>query len=88
MALGAQRNYVLRLVVASTTMSVGTGILAGVALALTLNALLASWVDGNMRDPMLLLVAVALMTAVAAIASILPARRDSHVDPMIALRSQ
>ena len=88
MALGAQRNHVLRLVVASTTMSVGTGILAGVALALTLNALLASWVDGNMRDPMLLLVAVVLMTAVAAIASILPARRASHVDPMIALRSQ
>jgi predicted permease len=87
-ALGAQRGHVLRLVFASTTISVGTGVLAGVVLALTMNTLLATWVDGNMRDPILLSVGVVLMSLVAAIACILPARRASYVDPMTALRSQ
>ncbi len=69
-------------------MNVGIGVLAGVVLALTMNTLLAAWVDGNMRDPILLPVGVVLMSLVAAIACILPARRASYVDPMTALRSQ
>jgi predicted permease len=88
MALGAQRGHVLRLVFASTAMSIGAGVLAGVVLALAMNTLLATWVDGNLRDPILLPGGAALLSLVAAIACLLPARRASHVDPMTALRSE
>jgi hypothetical protein len=88
MALGAQRGHVLRLVLASTAMNIGTGVLAGVVLALAMNTLLATWVDGNLRDPILLPAGVVLLSLVAAIACLLPARRASHVDPMTALRSE
>jgi hypothetical protein len=51
-------------------------------------SLLATWQDSNMRDRILLPVGVVLMSLVAAIACILPARRAPYVDPMTALRSQ
>ena len=51
MALGAERGHILRVVFASTVASVGSGIAAGVILALTLQSLLASRVGGNLRDP-------------------------------------
>jgi ABC-type antimicrobial peptide transport system permease subunit len=62
--------------------------LAGMVLALAMNTLLATWVDGNLRDPTLLPAGVLLLSLVAAIACLLPARRASHVDPMTALRSE
>jgi ABC-type antimicrobial peptide transport system permease subunit len=88
MALGAQHGHVLRLVFASTAMSVGTGVLTGVALALSMNTLLATWVGGNLRDPILLPAGAMLLSLVAAIACLLPARRASHIDRMMALRSE
>jgi predicted permease len=86
MALGAQRGHVLRIVFASTVVSVGGGILAGLALTLALNKVLARWAEGSSRDPLILLVATLLLGLVAAIACALPARRASEVDPMTALR--
>jgi predicted permease len=76
-ALGAQRAHVLRVVFASTVISVGSGLVAGVALTLALNQLLAQWAEGSSRDPLVLL-AVTACTG--------PARRALAVDPMTALR--
>ena len=86
MALGAQREHVLRIVFASATVSVGSGILAGLILAVALNRVLAHWSEGSSRDPLILLAVTLLLTLVAAIACALPARRASRVDPMTALR--
>jgi ABC-type antimicrobial peptide transport system permease subunit len=86
MALGAQREHVLRIVFASTVTSVGSGIAAGVVLTLALNRVLARWAEGSSRDPLMLLAVTVLLSAVAAIACSGPARRAVKVDPMTALR--
>ncbi len=88
MALGAGRFHVLRLVVASTVLSVGSGIVVGLVLTLALNKVLARWAEGSSRDPLILLAVTVLLSVVAAIASAVPARRASEVDPMTALRCE
>ena len=86
MALGAQRDHVLRIVFASTVATIGTGILAGLVLTIALNKVLAHWSEGSSRDPLILLAVIALLALVAAVACAVPARRASRVDPMTALR--
>jgi predicted permease len=86
MALGARRMHVLRIVFASTLASVGSGIAAGVILTLALNKILAQWAEGSSRDPLVLLAVMILLSLVAAVACIGPARRAVNVDPMTALR--
>jgi putative ABC transport system permease protein len=85
-ALGAQRAHVLRIVFASSVVSVGGGIAAGIGLTLALNRLLARWAEGSSRDPLVLLAVTFLLCLVAAIACSGPARRALNVDPMTALR--
>src|SRR5438445_4435002 len=63
MALGAQRGHVLRIVFASTALSVASGIAAGLALTLALNTVLAKWASGNSRDPLILLGGTLLLGA-------------------------
>ena len=86
MALGAQRGHVLKIVFASTVASVGGGIAVGLVLALALNTVVAHWAENSSRDPLMLVGATALLAMVAAIACLIPARRASRVDPMVALR--
>ncbi|HSM88201.1 MAG TPA: ABC transporter permease [Candidatus Limnocylindrales bacterium] len=89
LALGAQRNEVLRMVVRQSMRVIILGLTAGIVGALLttrlMNALLFST---PARDP-LTFAAVALMfLAVAMLASYIPARRVTRVDPLIALRSE
>jgi ABC-type antimicrobial peptide transport system permease subunit len=86
MALGAQRGHVLRIVFASTLVSVGSGILAGLVLTLALNRILEKWAEGSSRDPIVLLAGTLLLSSVSAIACLIPARHAAAVDPMTALR--
>jgi len=86
MALGAQRTHVLKIVFTSTLASVGGGILSGLILALALNKVVAHWAEGSSRDPLMLVGATVLLCVTAAIACLVPARRASQVDPMVALR--
>ena len=88
MALGAPGGHVLRIVFASATVSVGTGVLGGMLLTVALNTALAKWVGGDLRDPFLLPSCALLLGIVAAIACFLPARRAAQVDPMTTLRSE
>ncbi len=86
MALGAQRNDVLKMVFLSTISSVGTGVLAGVILSLAMKRIVAQWAQGSSISVAVLLGVTLLLGAVAALACVLPAHRASTVDPMQALR--
>jgi predicted permease len=81
MALGAQWAHVVRIVFASTLVSVGSGLLAGLVLVLALNKIV------GVRDPFILLAGILILSLVSAIACFIPARRASQLDPMLALRS-
>jgi len=85
-ALGAMRKDVVLMVFRSAAFSVGSGVLAGLLLAFALNRLLASWIEGSSRNPLVLFGVTALLIATSALACLMPARRASSVDPMEALR--
>jgi ABC-type antimicrobial peptide transport system permease subunit len=85
-ALGAKRTHVLRIVFGSTALSVGGGILAGIALTVALNKVMASWAAESSRDPLMLLAAAGVLSLVATLACAIPAWRASGVNPMNAIR--
>ena len=89
MALGAQERSVVRLVVreAMTLVIVGIGI--GVAAALALSRTLATMLFAiKATDPATFASVAALLAAVALLATYIPARRATRVDPIIALRAE
>jgi predicted permease len=89
MALGAQARQVRRMVVAQagrvTLLGVVVGVLAAVALTRVLETLLFGV---GAVDPLTFIVMSAVMLTVALLASYLPARRASSVDPMRSLRTE
>jgi predicted permease len=87
-ALGARRRDVLRIVGLSAGVSVGLGIVTGLALSFGLNRLIARWIESGTRDPIMILAASGLLMLVAAIACLVPALRALAINPMVALRSE
>jgi hypothetical protein len=87
-ALGAQRRDVLWIVGVSTGTGVGLGILFGLALSFSLNRMIAQWIENGTRDPLVVLGVSVLLLAVAALASLVPARRALAINPIEALRSE
>ncbi|HSR52540.1 MAG TPA: ADOP family duplicated permease [Acidobacteriota bacterium] len=86
-ALGADRGRILQLVLRGGMLHVGAGILAGLILAFFLTSLLSSLiVFAGVLDPPAFLAAVLLSLGVGLAASLLPALRAIHVDPIQALR--
>jgi ABC-type antimicrobial peptide transport system permease subunit len=85
-ALGAGRGHVLWIVFGSTLMSVGSGIMAGLALAVALHSVVEKWAHGSARDPVILVAGTALLGVVAGLACLIPALYAARVDPMRALR--
>jgi predicted permease len=86
MALGAPRTHVLGIVFRSTLMTVGTGIVAGIVLTVALNKVMQSWASESSRDPLMLFAAACVLALAALIASAIPARRASGIEPMSAIR--
>ena len=86
MALGAGSADILTIVLSSTSINVGAGLIAGI-LASVLGAKLAeTWVNETPRDPRILAVVTLLLIAAALVASAIPARRAASTDPLTALR--
>jgi putative ABC transport system permease protein len=89
MALGAGSTSVLRLVLRQAMWVVGIGLAIGVPGAAAITGLLKAFLFGvDARDPLTFVVVPVLLAAVALVASALPARRATRVDPVIALRYQ
>jgi predicted permease len=86
-AMGAQRQEVLRLVLRESMLLVLSGIVIGIAAAIGAGRLIASQLFGLApTDTATFASAIAVMIVVAAAAGYLPARRATRVDPMVALR--
>ena len=87
MALGARRLEVLQMVVGQGVRLVAAGMAAGLAVAFVLGEALSSQLfQVSAFDPVTLLAMVLVMSAVAVLASYIPARRAANVDPIVALR--
>ena len=86
-ALGAGRREVLELVMGQALRVTAWGVVLGVAGALAAGRAIASLLYGvTPHDPFVLSLVIVILGAVAALASYLPARRATKVDPMVALR--
>lgn len=89
MALGAGAPAVTRLVLRQGTVQVGLGLLVGLVLAAGVSSGVAALMfNVNPRDPSVFAAVVGVIVAVSLVASLVPARRATRVDPMVALRSE
>ncbi|HTF63831.1 MAG TPA: FtsX-like permease family protein, partial [Edaphobacter sp.] len=86
-ALGASRNEILGLVLQEGLWVTLSGVLLGLAGALALSRVMVGYVYGiTSTDPLTFAATSLLLTAVALLASYVPAWRAARVDPMVALR--
>jgi putative ABC transport system permease protein len=87
MALGAQRNDVLRLILGHGAKMALIGVAVGIAASLGLTRLMAKLLFGvSAYDPLTFAAVACLLLLVALAACYVPARRAMRVDPMIVLR--
>ncbi|MDQ3421011.1 MAG: ABC transporter permease [Acidobacteriota bacterium] len=89
LALGAQRGDVLRMVIGQALLLALAGVAIGAVGAAFLTRLMTDLLFGVTRfDPLTFAVVAVGLTGVALLASYLPGRRATRVDPAIALRAQ
>jgi ABC-type antimicrobial peptide transport system permease subunit len=89
MALGANRNNVLALVLRAACWQVGLGLALGIPIALLGGRLMSSQLYGvRIYDPLTICAAVLVLSTFAAIAGFIPARRAASIEPMNALRTE
>jgi putative ABC transport system permease protein len=89
MALGAERRDVIGLVLRRGALLAAIGTLLGFAGALALTRFLSNLLYGvTVRDPLTFVGVSLILAAVALMASYIPARRATKVDPIVALRCE
>ena len=87
MAVGARSHNVVGLVLTRAVGLIVAGAIAGIAIALGVSRLLASFLFGvKTGDPFTFVAVAALLAVVALVACYIPARRAARVDPLVALR--
>jgi predicted permease len=89
LALGARREDVLRMILVRAGWLTGAGVCIGLLLAFGLAHGVANLLfEVRPDDPMIFGAITVVITAVAMLASWLPARRAAQIDPMMALRDE
>ncbi len=87
MALGAQRGSVLKMILQEAGKLVLLGVVIGIPSAVLASRLFSSMLFGlKGTDPVSMLLVIAVLLVITLLASYIPARRATKVDPMIALR--
>jgi predicted permease len=87
MALGARRDDILRMFLRKGVALAGVGIVAGLVFSAAAASMMASLLYRvRPHDPAVFLIVPLLLLAVAVLASYLPARRATKVNPIVALR--
>jgi putative ABC transport system permease protein len=87
MALGASANNVLRMVLRQALLLIGAGLAIGLAGAVAVTRVLTNFLFGvKPIDPLTFAAVSIVLTAVALLATYLPALRATRVDPTVALR--
>ena len=88
LALGASRGTVTRLVILQATLPVACGGFIGLIAATALAFATAGAVSSNARDPVAYATVIAAVSLTALVATYMPARRASRIDPVNALRAE
>jgi ABC-type lipoprotein release transport system permease subunit len=89
MALGATPTNIFWLVVSQGRVLVASGAVLGVAVPSATGRLASRWLhEVKASDPVILVVALGLVLGVALLATVLPARRASRLEPARALRTE
>ena len=87
MALGAEQDHILRMVLRNGMLMAASGVGIGLLLALGLARLITSLLfQISASDPPTFALVPLVLIGVAALACYLPARRATRVDPLVALR--
>jgi putative ABC transport system permease protein len=87
MALGAEKSDITHMVLKRSLLLAAAGVALGVAGALAVTRVLAKFLfDVKPTDPATFAMVAAVLVAVALFAGLLPARRATRVDPLVALR--
>jgi ABC-type antimicrobial peptide transport system permease subunit len=88
MALGAQAGDVRTMFLRQGLVLTATGIALGIGIAAALTRVISEFLFGvNAIDPATYAAVSLILTAIALLATYLPARRASRVNPIIALRA-
>lgn len=93
MALGADNWRIVRMVLSQGSLQTGLGVLLGLLVTLALVAVAGDGIQRvlfgvSARDPIVYGAVVGLVAVVSLVATLVPARRATRVDPMIALRAE
>jgi ABC-type antimicrobial peptide transport system permease subunit len=89
LAMGARREDILGMILHRAAWLTGTGMSVGLLLAFALAHGVASLLFGvRPDDPFVFTGITASIAAIALVSSWIPARRASHIDPMVALRDE
>jgi predicted permease len=88
-ALGAQKSAVMRLILGEGAILVCAGLAIGFAASLALNQLMKSLLFAvSATDPLIYFLMATLVISIALLASFIPARRATKIDPIRTLRSE
>ncbi len=89
MALGAGRRQILALILRQGGVLIALGLLLGLAGYFSLRSVIAQQLFGvAATDPAILVLAPLVLAGIALAACLIPARRATKVDPMVALRTE
>jgi putative ABC transport system permease protein len=87
MALGAPTRTVLKMVLGKGLRLIGVGVVLGMVASIALTRLAASMIWGvSPRDPVTFLGVLLVLAIVGTLACLIPSRRATRVDPLVALR--
>lgn len=89
MALGAQGNQLVRLIMRRSVILLSVGLFLGLGIGLAVSSPLGSLMYRvNPRDPAVVAVVVLTLAAAGLLANLIPARRVTKIDPVVALSAE